>query len=100
MSLEGAKRVRQIICETEDELPRLRPLSVAEFLQLELPPREVIVEPFRGRKGSTITSRGDLRSIAGLVRAAAATCPLSRRRNAGRNHAGAARRDRRRRRCA
>ncbi len=51
MSLEGAKRVRQIICETEDELPRLRPLSVAEFLQLELPPREVIVEPFLPRKG-------------------------------------------------
>ena len=51
MSLEGAKRVRQIIGETEDELPRLRPLSVAEFLQLELPPREVIVEPFLPRKG-------------------------------------------------
>ena len=40
---DGAEAVRRIIGMADEVLPRLRPLSTAEFLTLELPPRELIL---------------------------------------------------------
>ena len=47
----GAARIRRIVEEAEDVLPRLRPLSAAEFLQLALPPRDMLLEPCLPEKG-------------------------------------------------
>jgi RecA-family ATPase len=35
----------------DEVLPRLRPLSAAEFLMIELPPRELILDPILPQKG-------------------------------------------------
>jgi len=43
--------IRRIIGDAEEVLPRLRPLSAAEFLSLELPPRELILDPWLPQKG-------------------------------------------------
>jgi AAA domain-containing protein len=48
---EGAAEIRRIIEDAEEVLPRLWPLSVAEFLSLELPPRELILDPWLPQKG-------------------------------------------------
>jgi putative DNA primase/helicase len=50
MQLDGAERVRQIISDAEDVQPRLRSLSAAEFLRLELPPRGMVLEPILPEK--------------------------------------------------
>jgi putative DNA primase/helicase len=47
----GAAHIRQIVEEAEEVLPRLRPLSAAEFLQLPLPPRSMLLEPCLPEKG-------------------------------------------------
>ena len=43
--------VRRIVDMAEDVLPRLRPLSAAELLMLELPPRALILDPILPQKG-------------------------------------------------
>jgi putative DNA primase/helicase len=48
---DGAEAVRRIIGMADEVLPRLRPLSAAEFLTLELPPRELILDPILPQKG-------------------------------------------------
>jgi putative DNA primase/helicase len=48
---DGAEAVRRIVDMAEEVLPRLRPLSAAEFLTLELPPRELILDPILPEKG-------------------------------------------------
>jgi hypothetical protein len=48
---DGAAEVRRIIEDAEEVLPRLQPLSVAEFLRLELPPRELVLDPWLPQKG-------------------------------------------------
>jgi putative DNA primase/helicase len=47
----GAERIRRIIAEAKEVLPRLRPLSAAEFLELELPVREMVLGPWLPEKG-------------------------------------------------
>jgi putative DNA primase/helicase len=47
----GAERVRRIVEAAEEMLPRLRPLSAAEFLQLTLPPRSMLLDPCLPEKG-------------------------------------------------
>jgi putative DNA primase/helicase len=47
----GAERVRRIVEAAEEALPRLQPLSAAEFLQLQLPPRGMLLEPGFPEKG-------------------------------------------------
>jgi len=51
MSREGAEAVREIVRLAEQVQPRLRPLTVAEFLSLDLPPRDMILEPWLPAKG-------------------------------------------------
>jgi putative DNA primase/helicase len=48
---DNAEAVRRTINMAEEVLPRLQPLSAAEFLKLELPPRELILDPFLPQKG-------------------------------------------------
>ncbi len=43
--------VRRIVDMAEDVLPRLRPLSAAELLMLELPLRALILDPILSQKG-------------------------------------------------
>jgi len=43
--------IRRIIDSAEPVLPRLRALSAAEFLRLELPPRGMVLEPILPEKG-------------------------------------------------
>jgi putative DNA primase/helicase len=47
---DGAE-IRRIIDEAEEMLPRLRTLTAAEFLALDLPPRELIVDPWMPTQG-------------------------------------------------
>jgi putative DNA primase/helicase len=47
----GTERIRRIIAEAEEVLPRLWPLSAAEFLELELPAREMVLGPWLPEKG-------------------------------------------------
>src|ERR1700730_3596528 len=51
MPPHGAERVRRIIGDAQDVQPRLRSLSAAEFLRLELPPRGMVLEPILREKG-------------------------------------------------
>ena len=48
---DGAAELRRLIGMAEEVLPRLRPLSAAEFLLLELPPRALILDPILPQKG-------------------------------------------------
>jgi len=48
---DGAAEIRRIIDEAEEMLPRLRTLTAAEFLALDLPPRELIVDPWMPTQG-------------------------------------------------
>jgi putative DNA primase/helicase len=48
---DGAAELRRIIDMAEEVLPRLRPLTAAEFLALDLPPRELIVDPWLPTQG-------------------------------------------------
>jgi putative DNA primase/helicase len=48
---DGAEAVRCIVDMAEEVLPRLRPLSAAEFLMLDLPPRRLILDPILPEKG-------------------------------------------------
>jgi putative DNA primase/helicase len=48
---DGAEAIRQVIGMADEILPRLRPLSAAEFLTLKLPPRELILDPILPQKG-------------------------------------------------
>jgi putative DNA primase/helicase len=47
----GAAELRQIIDVADEVTPRLRPLTAAEFLALELPPRELILDPWLPTQG-------------------------------------------------
>src|SRR6266566_1163899 len=47
----GAAELRRIIDVAEEVLPRLRPLTAAEFLALDLPPRELILDPWLPTQG-------------------------------------------------
>jgi hypothetical protein len=48
---DGSAEVRRLIERASEVLPRLCPLSAAEFLQLELPPREFVIDPILPQKG-------------------------------------------------
>jgi RecA-family ATPase len=48
---DGGEAVQQIVDRAEEVLPRLRPLTAAEFLTLELPPRALIIDPILPQKG-------------------------------------------------
>jgi len=48
---DGSEAVRDIIHLAEEVQPRLRLLSAAEFLKLELPPRGMILDPWLPEKG-------------------------------------------------
>jgi putative DNA primase/helicase len=51
MLRDGAEAVRDIICLAAEVHPRLRPLTAAEFLALDLPPRQMIFDPWLPEKG-------------------------------------------------
>lgn len=51
MSPDGAEAIRDIIRLAEVVHPRLHPLTAAEFLALDLPPRRMIFEPWLPEKG-------------------------------------------------
>jgi putative DNA primase/helicase len=51
MSHDGAEAIRDIIRLAEDVRPRLHPLTAAEFLALDLPPRRMILDPWLPEKG-------------------------------------------------
>jgi putative DNA primase/helicase len=51
MSPDGAEAIRDIIRLAEMVHPRLRPLTAAEFLALDLPPRRMIFDPWLPEKG-------------------------------------------------
>ncbi len=48
---DGAARLRAIIDGAADVVPRLRPLTVAEYLALNLPPRNLILVPWLPTQG-------------------------------------------------
>jgi len=48
---DNSEAVRRIVNMAEEVLPRLLPLSAAEFLTLELPPRGLILDPILPQKG-------------------------------------------------
>ena len=48
---DGVAEIRQIIDAAEEVMPRLRPLTAAEFLALDLPPRGVILDPWLPTQG-------------------------------------------------
>jgi RecA-family ATPase len=48
---DGAAELRRITDMAEDVSPRLRPLTAAEFLALDLPPRELILDPWLPTQG-------------------------------------------------
>ena len=69
MLRSGAEGVRDIIRLAEEVSPRLRPLTVAEFLALDLPPRRMILDPWLPEKGlAMIYSPSSLSDLAGLGR--------------------------------
>lgn len=51
MSPDGNAEIRRLVESAPEIQPRLRPLSVADFLQLDLPPRELIIDPILPKKG-------------------------------------------------
>lgn len=51
MPPDGAQAVSRIIAMAPEILPRLRPLSIADFLSLDLPPREMVLAPWLPEKG-------------------------------------------------
>ena len=51
MSREGSAEVRRLLEQAREIQPRLRPLSVEDFLRLDLPPRELIIDPILPKKG-------------------------------------------------
>jgi putative DNA primase/helicase len=48
---DGAAEVRRVIALAEEIPPRFRPLTVAEFLSLNFPPRELILDPWLPTQG-------------------------------------------------
>jgi RecA-family ATPase len=48
---DGAEAVRRIIDMAEEAKPRLQPLTAAEFLALDLPPRALILDPWLPTQG-------------------------------------------------
>jgi hypothetical protein len=60
MPPEGAAEIRRIIENSPEIPPRLRPLSAAEFLRLDLPPRGMVLGPWLPEKGLAMihSSRG------------------------------------------
>jgi putative DNA primase/helicase len=48
---DGTAQIRKLIGGAYEVFPRLRPLSAAEFLALDLPPRELILDPWLPQKG-------------------------------------------------
>jgi putative DNA primase/helicase len=48
---DSAAELRRIINTAKEIQPRLRPLTAAEFLSLDLPPRELILEPWLPTQG-------------------------------------------------
>jgi hypothetical protein len=48
---DGAAELRRITEMAEEVLPRLQPLTAAEFLALDLPARELILDPWLPRQG-------------------------------------------------
>jgi AAA domain len=57
---DGAAEIRRIIEDSPEIPPRLRPLSAAEFLRLDLPPRGMVLGPWLPEKGLAMihSSRG------------------------------------------
>jgi putative DNA primase/helicase len=51
MPPNGAAELRRIIDVANEVMPRLRPLTAAEFLALELPPRELVLDPWLPTQG-------------------------------------------------
>ncbi|MGA8698620.1 MAG: AAA family ATPase, partial [Xanthobacteraceae bacterium] len=51
MSHDGAQAVRDIISLADEVQPRLRLLTAAEFMALDLPPRRLVVDPWLPEKG-------------------------------------------------
>lgn len=65
----GVKRLRLAIDnESEELLPRLRPLNLRDFLALELPPREMVIAPWLPAKGLAMifAPRGIGKTLLGL----------------------------------
>jgi hypothetical protein len=48
---DGSAAVREIIGNGTEVLPRLRPLTAAEFLRLDLPPRALLLDPWLPTQG-------------------------------------------------
>jgi putative DNA primase/helicase len=57
---DGAAEIRRIVEDSPEIPPRLRPLSAAEFLRLDLPPRGTVLGPWLPEKGLAMihSSRG------------------------------------------
>jgi len=104
---EGIVQIRKIISQADDGIPRLCPLSAAEFLALELPPRELILGPWLPQKGLAMlhSPRGigktyfglsvglrcsQWRLLSGFPRTCGEARSVHRWRNAGRDNANAA----------
>jgi putative DNA primase/helicase len=76
---DGAAEVRRIIGDAEEVLPRLRPLSAAEFLALDLPPRRMVLAPWLPEKGLAMihSSRGVGKTYLALTIGYAVACGAS-----------------------
>src|SRR5271166_3871052 len=48
---DGAERVRRTVAMAEEFTPHLRPLNAAQFLSLDLPPRQMLLDPWLPEKG-------------------------------------------------
>jgi putative DNA primase/helicase len=66
---DGAATIRAIVDRAKDVPPRLSPFSAAEFLQLDLPPRELILDPILPQKGLMLLHayRGIGKTLVGLA---------------------------------
>src|SRR5690348_14081627 len=51
MSPDGSAEVRRLMESGPEIQPRLHQFSVADFLQLDLPPRELLIDPILPKKG-------------------------------------------------
>ncbi|HEY8871793.1 MAG TPA: AAA family ATPase, partial [Stellaceae bacterium] len=51
---DGAAEVRRLVATAEQIMPHLRPLSAAQFLALDLPPRRLLLDPWLPEKGLTM----------------------------------------------
>jgi putative DNA primase/helicase len=71
MSHDGAEAIRDIIGLAEDVRPRLRLLTAAEFLALDLPPRRMILNPWLPEKGLAMiySPRGTGKTLLALTTA-------------------------------